>query len=263
MTMPSSPLIKLLSTCAFVALLTGCASTGPASQSGLTHEQINSGQADLDASEVATALQVSKVFRQEKRYDDAIAVLMRASVSNPDDGDVYAEIGKVLVERGAPNEGLSFLNKAVQSGAEDWSIYSAAGVAYDQMSQHKKAQENYEMALLHAPNEPSVLSNLGLSYAMIGNLNEAEKSLRLASDQRGAGDVVRLNLALIVGLQGKFDEAQAIAQTELPPAFAARNIDHLRAMLTQPNRWQDMRTMQKVSSTSQNDSNGDVPSASH
>ncbi|TNE36283.1 MAG: hypothetical protein EP347_11520 [Alphaproteobacteria bacterium] len=255
----SSRLWRLGASCAVAALMAGCASTGSTPQQPLTTQDLASGQTTLDASDPAMAVQVSKMFRKDKRFDDALAVLLRSSVINPESGEIYAEMGKVLIERGAPKEGLPFLSKAAAMGVDDWSLYSAAGVAYDELDQHGKAQENYQMALLHKPDEPSVLSNLGLSYAMTGDLDRAEAMLRKANANPSAGEVVRLNLALIVGLQGKFDEAQQIAQADLPPAFAAKNIEQLRAMLTQPDRWQDMRAVQKASSVTTQGA-GDVPS---
>lgn len=246
--------------CAFAALLAGCASTDTTPQSALTAKDLASGETTLDASDPAMAVQISKMFRKDKRFDDALAVLLRSSVINPESGEIYAEMGKVLIERGAPKEALPFLSKAVSLGVEDWSIYSAAGVAYDELDQHDEAQKNYQLALLHKPNEPTVLSNLGISYAMTGNLEQAEAMLRQASADPNASEVIRLNLALVVGLQGKFDEAQQITQAELPPAFAARNIEQLRAMLTQPDRWQDMRAVQKASSTTTNQGAAEVPS---
>jgi Flp pilus assembly protein TadD len=213
----------------------------------------------LDPDDAELSLQLAKSFRQEKRYDDAIAVLMRASVSHPKNGQIYSELGKVLIQRGAPAEALSFLNKAVQLEPKDWAIYSAAGVAYDQMSQHQKAQENYETALFYSPGHPTVLSNLGLSYAMVGDLDSAEATLRKASAHRNATETINLNLALVVGLQGKFDEAERISKRELPPVFAERNIAQLQEMLTQPNRWQDMQDAALTSSENSDDVKSATP----
>ncbi|TNE58033.1 MAG: tetratricopeptide repeat protein [Alphaproteobacteria bacterium] len=255
----TSRLWRLSASCAFVALIAGCASSGTAPQTPLNGKSLTTNKSELDASDPAMAVQISKMFRKEKRFDDALAVLLRSSIMNPDSGEIYAEMGKVLIERGAPKEGLPFLSRAASMGVEDWSLFSAAGVAYDELDQHEKAQENYRMALLHKPGEPTVLSNLGISYAMTGDLDQAEVFLRQANAAPTAGEVIRLNLALIVGLQGKFDEAEQIAQTQLPPAFAARNIEQLRAMLTQPDRWRDMRAVQKASSVTTGEA-AEVPS---
>ncbi len=48
---------------------------------------------------------------------------------------------------------------------------------------------------------------------------------------------MRQNLALVVGLQGRFQEAERIAQADLPPDEAAANVTYLRQMLSQPNSW--------------------------
>ena len=46
---------------------------------------------------------------------------------------------------------------------------------------------------------------------------------------------VRQNLALVIGLQGRFQEAEKIAQADLPSDAAAANVAYLRQMLAQQN----------------------------
>ena len=56
---------------------------------------------------------------------------------------------------------------------------------------------------------------------------------------------VRQNLALAVGLQGRFDEASRIASEDLPPDQAQANVAYLRAMLSQPNTWKQLKQADK------------------
>jgi len=239
--------IDLLTLTAAIALMAGCASTSgtPVAQSAAS--PINStmlmSQYEQDPENIEVAVGLAKQFRKAKRFDDAIAILMRTSVAHPNNGALNGELGKVLIERGSYPEALIFLGKAAATRSSDWTIYSAAGVAYDQMADHASAQESYRTALQHAPREPSVLNNLGLSYAMAGNLKEAEAALRQAVATNAASQRVRLNLALTVGLQGRFDEAESLVAADLPPEAAQRNISYLRDMLHQPARWQEMKSL--------------------
>ena len=72
---------------------------------------------------------------------------------------------------------------------------------------------------------------------MTNDLGAAERHLRRAVQMRGANSQIRQNLALIVGLQGRFDESRAIYAAELPPQQVENNMNYVRALLTQQNRW--------------------------
>ena len=104
------------------------------------------------------------------------------------------------------------------------------------MGRHEEAQRYYASALKIVPDEPSVLSNLGLSYALSKDLKRAEETLRRASARGSSDKRVRQNLALVVGLQGRLQEAEQIAQADLPPDQAAENIAYLRRVTAQPQK---------------------------
>ena len=89
-----------------------------------------------------------------------------------------------------------------------------------------------------SPQEARIYANLGLSYAMTGELNDAEANLRQAVALPGATTRIRQNLALVLGLQGRFADARALYAAELPPEAVEANMDYIRAMLTQQDRWQ-------------------------
>ena len=78
---------------------------------------------------------------------------------------------------------------------------------------------------------------MGLSYAMTSDLRAAEQHLRRAVTMPGATSQIRQNLALVVGLQGRFEESRAMYAAELPPDQVESNMNYVRGMLTQQNRW--------------------------
>ncbi len=241
---------RLLTSIAVTTLIAGCASSPEPGKSQASVTEISRPNAtnwaaeyQKDPANPQVAVRFAKELRAGKQYEDALGVLMHATVEHPQNGAVYGELGKILVEMGDFKEALSFLGTAAQLNEDDWTIYSAAGVAYDQIGSFKDAQRSYEQALIYSVNNPTVLSNLGLSYAMSGNLERAESALRRAMAQRNAPDKVQLNLALVVGLQGRFSEAEEIASRSLPTTVAHQNVAHLRQLLSQPSRWQDMKAL--------------------
>jgi Flp pilus assembly protein TadD len=116
------------------------------------------------------------------------------------------------------------------------------GAIYDQMGQNERARSLYNQALVIAPNEPSLYANLGLSFAMSNKLDQAEAALRRAVSMPKASRKVRLNLALVVGLQGRFDEARSLYARELPAEDVEANMAYIRALLTQQNKWDRIKS---------------------
>ncbi len=82
---------------------------------------------------------------------------------------------------------------------------------------------------------------MGLSFALTQRLPEAEQVLRQAAASPRADKRVRANLALVVALQGRFDEAEGIAIQDTTPQEAEANIAYIRQMMSQQNRWADIK----------------------
>jgi len=179
-----------------------------------------------------TAIRYAQALRATTQRAQALAVLERAAIANPQNTALLGAYGRALAENGRYEQALDVLSRAHTPDQPDWHILSAQGVVLDQLGRYPDAQRHYSAALKIVPNEPSVLSNLGLSYALAKDLKRAEATLRRAVEQPGADPRARQNLALVVGLQGRFDEAEKIAKADLPPEEAEANVAYLRQMLS-------------------------------
>jgi Flp pilus assembly protein TadD len=177
------------------------------------------------------AMRYAQALRATGQRAQAVAVLQRLSLENPNDRTILGEYGRALADAGNYNQALDVLGRSHTPDQPDWHILSAQGAVLDQMGRHADAQRYYLTALKIVPEEPSVLSNLGLSYALSKDLKNAEAVLRRAATRRPIDPRVRQNLALVVGLQGRFTEAEEIARADLPPEQAAANVAYLRQML--------------------------------
>ncbi len=245
--------LRLVVACAAVALIGSCATNQNPSQGRKRHAE-NTTISEQHIEELETqfqenpenaemALAYARGLRKAEKFEDAIAVLMRASLTHSEDVRVLAEFGKALVELGHADRALQLLRKAEAELPDEWSILSAQGVALDQLGRHDEALRVYGRALLEAPDHPSILSNMGLSYALKGDLGQAESLLKKAARLAPGNQDVQLNLALVVGLQGRFDEAFAIASAHLPASRAEHNVAYLKSLLSQPARWRDMEAV--------------------
>lgn len=193
------------------------------------------------------ALNYAAALGRVGRNDQAVAVLQRAAIHNPDDRKVLAAYGKALAAEGDLPRALEIVRRAQTPDQPDWKLISAEAAILDQLGQHPEARRLYSQAADFAPNEPSIPSNLGMSYVLTGELKEAEKNLRRAAAMPGADSRVRQNLALVVGLSGRFSEAETIAGGEISPDEAATNVAYLKSMLNQSNSWEQLKTQQVAS----------------
>ena len=184
-----------------------------------------------EPSKVQYALRYAQALRATGQRAQAVAVLERLAMENPNNKTVLGEYGRALAEAGDYQQSLEVLGRAHSPDQPDWHVLSAQGAVLDQMGRHEEAQRYYLTALKIVPDEPTVLSNLGLSYALSKDLPDAEATLRRAAANKTTDPRVRQNLALVVGLQGRFAEAEQIAAADLPPEEAASNVIYLRKML--------------------------------
>jgi Flp pilus assembly protein TadD len=211
------------------------AGTGPSDAAWRRDLDVYGAQYHADPTKVDVALHYAQALRATAQRAQAVAVLERLSMQNPNNKSVLGEYGRALADAGDYEQALDVLGRAHSPDQPDWHIVSAQGAVLDQLGRHAEAQRYYQTALKIVPNEPTVLSNLGLSYALSKDLPNAEATLRRAAEHRPVDPRVRQNLALVIGLQGRFAEAEQIAGGDLPTDQAAANVAYLRKMLARNN----------------------------
>jgi Flp pilus assembly protein TadD len=198
-----------------------------------------------DPSNKRSGLSYARGLMTLERPDQAVKVVEELARRNPDDLELAAYLGKIMVQSGRVQDGEKELRKAIAGGEADWRVRSALGSALDQQGRYQEARQCYEQALKLKPDEVSVINNLAMSYALEGDLKAAETHLRraLALPKGNDNAQLRQNLALIVGLQGRFDEAREIASRDLPPDKLEANVAYLKRMLSEPNPWEQLRAV--------------------
>ncbi len=232
----------LLSACATSPTTTGSIGATP-DFSGAPAEQVQGAIAKLQQAykknpkDRTTMLYYAAALRANGQAEQAVAVFDAGIGLYRRDIGVMVAYAKALAAAGRFEQAINVVGGAIDPTAPDWNALLVKGAILDQVGRNAEAREAYAVALRIAPQQASIHANLGLSYAMTNELDAAEKELRLAVTLRGATSQVRQNLALIVGLQGRFDEAQTLFAAELPPDQVESNMSYIRALLTQQNRW--------------------------
>ena len=208
----------------------------PAAQSQQTLAELTK-RYKANPKDKATIIHYAAALRAAGQSQQAVAALEVGVATYPRDPDITVAYAKALTADGRFEQSLTLLEGVIRPDAPDWNALLVKGATLDQLGRNQEARHIYEQALVAAPGEASIEANLGLSYAMTNDLGAAERHLRRAVQMRGANSQIRQNLALIVGLQGRFDESRAIYAAELPPQQVENNMNYVRALLTQQNRW--------------------------
>jgi len=196
---------------------------------------------ELNPGDREAAFELSTVLRKLNSTPRAAEVARQALALYPEDRDLLTAYGLALTAGGRGALAVEPLNRAILSGEPDWKLINALGVALDQSGRSEPAQARFMEALTLAPGEPAILNNLALSYLLGGEPERAETVLRQAMTQLSAGPEIRQNLALSLALQGRFDEAREIALLDSTPEMAEANLDYIRALMSSPRSWDNLR----------------------
>lgn len=176
-------------------------------------------------------------LRAAGQSEQAVAALELGVAAYPQDVEITVAYAKALTANGRLEQSLTLLDGVIRPDAPDWNALLVKGATLDQLGRNGEARQIYAQALVAAPGEASIEANWGLSFAMTNDLGSAEQHLRRAVQMRNVTSQIRQNLALVVGLQGRFDESRALYAAELPPDQVESNMNYVRALLTQQNRW--------------------------
>ena len=172
--------------------------------------------------------QLFEIYRSQGLIDDALQVLERAFVANPDNFLFIAGYGVALVKNGRYQKGVEILEKSLSLFDQDAEVWNSLGVAYQKMGDFEKAGEDFGRALALAPDDAIFNDNVGTFYVTMAvktkNLELARQSLAyfekaIAADPALAS--VYNGLAGAMRLLDKKDEAIANWEkaVELDPNF--------------------------------------------
>ena len=184
-----------------------------------------------------TIIAYAAVLRAAGQAEQAVAVMETGMAADGRDPATRIAFAKALAAAGRFPQALNVIDATIDPASPDWNALSVKGAILDQSGRNTEARVLYRQALTIAPHEPSLHANLGLSFAMTNELDEAERLLHIAVRLPGATSRIRQNLALVIALQGRFDEARTMFAAELPAEQVESNMEYVRALLTQQNRW--------------------------
>ena len=182
----------------------------------------------VDSTSAALQARLGILLLQEGEADEAISLLQRALVADPDRDEVYYSLGQALVRRGQETKGRKLLEyfsalqgehqkildykTAVVLNPNDADAYYNLGAVYARIGRYRAASQAYQAALLIAPGHLNARNNLGNIHLRRRELGQAisayRKVLELDPDYARAHH----NLGNVYVIQG--ESALAIASFE-------------------------------------------------
>jgi protein O-GlcNAc transferase len=147
------------------------------------------------------------------RPGDAVAPLEKArELATRDNPAVLFELGNAYVKLERYEEAAAVLSRASAAAPNDATFRLQLGYAYYKLLEGERAEAEFETVLSSEPGNALARFYLGLSQSGLGKLSDAERSFRLALDS--SPELVEARLALARTLSQENRDADARAELE-------------------------------------------------
>jgi tetratricopeptide (TPR) repeat protein len=123
--------------------------------------------------EVEAYLRLSYLLRGEGQHDEAIGVLKRALVIDPEARDVYNALGLIYLDLNRFEEAIAAHQRYVQLAPSESNALDSLGMSYQSAGRHSEALATYEQALAQKPDNWVAMLHLGNAYVQSGRYQAA------------------------------------------------------------------------------------------
>jgi predicted Zn-dependent protease len=172
------------------------------------------------------------VFNEQKKYDQAEAMVRNANQLSPKDLGGRLFLAKVLSDQQKYSEADAAFREALKLAPDNPLALNNFG--YSLVERGEKLEEALEMiqrAVDAAPANGSFLDSLGWAYFKMGKLAEAVRYLNDAVNSGTQSPTIHEHLAEVYSKTGKTDEARAAILKALSLSKDADQIARLKAKL--------------------------------
>jgi tetratricopeptide (TPR) repeat protein len=186
--------------------------------------------------EINSYLQLSQIFLDERRFDEASAVLDRAARKLGADEPELLFMRAVIHERaGRYDEALELLEGLIEHDPDHHLALNFAGYTLAELGRDLPRARTYvERALELEPNQGSYLDSLGWVLYRQGEYAEAEKYLLQAQKTKYRDPVIREHLGFVFRALNRDREALAEFQAALDFDLASEKpVDEVRRQITE------------------------------
>jgi tetratricopeptide (TPR) repeat protein len=160
----------------------------------------------IDPLHVKSLVNLSRVFIEEKRYDDALDRLTTAAEINPESTALFRLLGRTYVAQGKTGEAMDAYRRAIDIDAFDaWSMNNLGLL----LLETKRADEALPLlvkAVELRQGVPSFHNNLGMALEHTGRFKAAAAAYKAALAVDPGYDKAKRNLARVEAVRESSDE---------------------------------------------------------
>jgi TolB-like protein/class 3 adenylate cyclase/Tfp pilus assembly protein PilF len=136
----------------------------------------------LDPKDIQAQWGLGWAYLYDRQHDKAMAHYLLTRKLNPNDAEILAEMGNLLIYVGQPKQAVDQVKEAIRLNPfhENWYVYYV-GWAYEEAGMPEKAIEIFEQSMdLQNPDEEQrwYLPTVAAAYAAVGRMDDAHKVVK-------------------------------------------------------------------------------------
>ena len=173
-------------------------------------EQAFEAALSIDPLHVKSLVNLSRVFIEEKRYDDALGRLTTAAEINPESTEVFRLIGRTYVAQGKTGAAIDAYRRAIDIDELDaWSMNNL-GLLLVETKRADEALPLLARAVELRHDVPAFHNNLGMALEHVGRFKAAAEAYKAALTADAGYDKAKRNLARVESIQGSGEESSGV-----------------------------------------------------
>ncbi|KAA1040029.1 tetratricopeptide repeat protein [Macrococcus equipercicus] len=147
---------------------------------------------------------------QQKKYEQALAMLFKAIEENPDEPNHYINAGTILADAGKVEEAERFFRKALTLDAEHSGAYYGLANIYFNYERYTDAVPLYQKALAVNNGDADIHYMLGMSFINSGDFQSALPYMMRSYELKPADDEVAFQYGLLLCQLSMYEEAVSV-----------------------------------------------------
>jgi tetratricopeptide (TPR) repeat protein len=160
----------------------------------------------IDPRHVKSYVNVSRVFIDQKRYDEAVERLTRAADIDASSTEVQRLLGRVYHAQGKTDEAVEAYRRAMELNELDaWSMNNL-GLVFLETQRAEEALPLFEKAVELRKNVPAFHNNLGMALEHTGRFRDAAAAYASALAADPGYDKAKQNLARVEAIKANREE---------------------------------------------------------
>jgi tetratricopeptide (TPR) repeat protein len=162
----------------------------------------------VDPQHVKSLVNLSRVFIEQKRHDEAVDRLSRAAEIDPESTEVQRMLGRTYHTQGKTDEAVAAYRRAIELNELDaWSMNNL-GLMFLETERTDEALPLLTKATELRPEVPVFHNNLGMALEHTGRFRAAATAYKAALAADPGYDKAKRNLARVEAVQGGSEETK-------------------------------------------------------